>query len=98
MMGIQPRVEVVVDVFLAMPFLVAGTGRVALVQRRLAARMRGLAGVRALPCPDEVRPMCEAFWWHPTYTGDPGHQWLRSVLVGAGRQLGAAPVIDVADS
>jgi DNA-binding transcriptional LysR family regulator len=97
MMGIQPRVEVVVDVFLTMPFLVEGTGRVALVQRRLASRMRGLGGVRLLPCPDEVRPMRDAFWWHPTYTSDPGHQWLRATLVAAGRQLGGEPAIDAAD-
>lgn len=105
MMGIQPRVEVVVDVFLTMPFLVVGTRRVALVQRRLAQRLRGVEGLRAVPCPDSVRPMCEAFWWHPTYSSDPGHQWLRRILVDAGRRLsivdGVADdttgVIDAAD-
>ena len=47
MLGVEPRVEVVVDGFLPMPFLVAGTDRVALIQERLAApsgRARRRAG------------------------------------------------------
>jgi DNA-binding transcriptional LysR family regulator len=87
MFGIEPRVEVVVDGFLPMPFLVAGTNRVALVQEHLARRMAGLAGIRRLPCPFEVVPLAEAFWWHPMYRSDPAHAWLRGVLTEAGRLL-----------
>ena len=87
MTGIEPRVEVVVDGFLSMPFLVAGTNRVALLQEHLANRISGTAAIRVLPCPFEAVPLAEAFWWHPMYRNDPAHRWLRSIIVEAGRRL-----------
>jgi len=85
--GVEPRVEVVVDGFLPMPFLVAGTNRVAFIQERLARQVAPGAGVRVMPCPFEVLPLVEAFWWHPMFRNDPAHGWLRQVLAEAGRQL-----------
>jgi DNA-binding transcriptional LysR family regulator len=90
MIGVEPRVEVVVDGFLPMPFLVAGTNRVALIQQQLARRLAEPAGVRVLPCPFEVVPLTEALWWHPMYRNDPAHAWLRSVFAAAGAELGGA--------
>ena len=87
MLGIETRVEVVVDGFVPMPYLVAGTRRVALIQEHLAHRMAGSAGVRVLPCPFNVVPVAEAFWWHPMYRNDPAHRWLRGVLKETGRRL-----------
>ncbi|MEU4312266.1 LysR family transcriptional regulator [Nocardia sp. NPDC024068] len=80
MIGIEPDIRVVVQSFLAVPFMVTGTRCVALLQRRLADRLADAAQVRVLPCPWEVVPLVEAFWWHPTHRADPAHQWLRSVL------------------
>ncbi len=80
MLGIEPHVQVVTENFLTVPGLVAGTGRVALMQRRLVDRVPpGL--VRALPCPFEVSPLVEAAWWHPMYEHDPEHVYLRDLLV-----------------
>ncbi|MFI5593414.1 LysR family transcriptional regulator [Amycolatopsis sp. NPDC051758] len=78
MLGIEPHVQVVTENFLTVPGLVAGTDRVALLQRRLAERLP--AGVRALPCPFEAGPLVEAFWWHPMYDHDPEHHYLRDLL------------------
>jgi DNA-binding transcriptional LysR family regulator len=89
MLGIEPRVEVVADGFLPMPFLVAGTRRVALLQKRLAALLATTAGVRVLPCPFDVMPLAGAFWWHPIYSNDPAHIWLRGVLADAAAELSA---------
>ena len=91
LIGVEPRVEVVVDGFLQMPFLVARTRRVALIQEQLARRLAEPAGVRVLPCPFEAVPLTEAFWWHPMYRNDPAHRWLRGVLAAAGRSLSALP-------
>lgn len=85
--GLQPRVEVVVDTFLPIPHLVAGTERVALYQAGLAAAIPPDMGVRAVPCPYPVGPIREAFWWHPIHTDDPGHRWLRGVLAQAATHL-----------
>jgi DNA-binding transcriptional LysR family regulator len=87
MIGVEPDIHVVVESFLAVPFLVAGTQRVALLQGRLAQRLASAAGVRVLPCPWDVVPLKEAFWWHPTFRADPAHAWLRSVLKVTGRAL-----------
>jgi DNA-binding transcriptional LysR family regulator len=85
MLGVEPRVAIAVDSFLAVPFLIAGTERIAVLQGRLADRLAGTAGVRALPCPWDVVPLKEALWWHPSHRVDPAHRWLRSVM----RQVGA---------
>ncbi|MEV6875299.1 LysR family transcriptional regulator [Amycolatopsis sp. NPDC051128] len=80
MLGIEPHVQVVTENFLTVPGLVAGTGRVALLQRRLAERIPADTNVRALPCPFEAGPLVEAVWWHPMYEHDPEHQYLRVLL------------------
>jgi DNA-binding transcriptional LysR family regulator len=87
MMGIEPKVQVIVDSFLAVPFLVAGRSRIAVLQRKLACRLAETAGIRVLPCPWDVVPVKEAFWWHPGLRHDPGHAWLRQVLRTVGRTL-----------
>jgi DNA-binding transcriptional LysR family regulator len=81
LLGIEPQVQVVTENFLTVPGLVAGTERVALLQRRLADRVPHELGVRAMPCPFDVAPLVEAIWWHPMYDDDPEHRYLRDVLV-----------------
>jgi DNA-binding transcriptional LysR family regulator len=87
MLGVEPRVEVTADSFLALPFLVAGTRRIAVLQARLAHRLAPAAGVRLLPCPWDVVPVKEALWWHPSQRRDPAHEWLRRTLREVGREL-----------
>jgi len=82
-LGIEPHVQVVTETFLTVPGLVAGTNRVALLQRRLADRIPDELGVRALPCPFEASPLVEAMWWHPMYDDDPEHRYLRDLVVRA---------------
>ncbi len=80
LLGIEARTGVVVENFLTIPFFVEGTERVAMLQRRLAHRLTGLADVRAVELPFDALPLVEAFWWHPVHTSDPAHQWLRGML------------------
>ncbi|GAA2213454.1 LysR family transcriptional regulator [Nonomuraea monospora] len=91
MLGLEPRVEVSVQSFQLLPALVAGTRRVALVQRRLAELLRGLAPVRTLPCPFEAVPLQEALWWHPVHTHDAAHRWLRETAARVAADLGDPP-------
>ncbi|MBN6040287.1 LysR family transcriptional regulator [Amycolatopsis sp. 195334CR] len=90
MLGIEPRVQVVTETFLGVPALVSGSNRVALLQRRLAARIPAELGVRALPCPFEAGPLVEALWWHPMYDNDPEHRYFRDLVVRAAAALTAA--------
>ena len=97
--GIEPRAQVVVESFMPIPDLVAGTDRVALLQARLAARLRPGDGIRVLPCPFTATPLVEAMWWHPMYDTDPAHRWLRGLLaeVGAGLPSPGVGAIDPVD-
>jgi DNA-binding transcriptional LysR family regulator len=83
MLGIEPHVQMVVASFLALPFVIAGTERIALVQSRVAQQLTAHPDVQALPCPYDAVPISEAFWWHPMYERDPGHLWLRRYLADA---------------
>ncbi len=89
MAGIEPTVVAVSESFLALPFLVAGTDRFALIQERLACRLSTAADVRILPCPFPVTPLVEALWWHPTYERDAGHRWFRGAFSQVRERLGA---------
>jgi len=94
-LGIEPRAQVVVESFLPVPELVAGTERVALVQARLAARLRPDAGVRVLAPPFDVGPLLEALWWHPVHDTDPAHTWFRGLVAEvAGGLPGAGALRD----
>lgn len=84
MIGVEAQVQVVVESFLALPFYLAGTRRLGLVQARLAEPLTRSGELRALPCPWDVVPLVEALWWHPVHTHDPEHVWLRSVFREAG--------------
>ncbi|HEX7986790.1 MAG TPA: LysR family transcriptional regulator [Duganella sp.] len=78
--GIKRRVEVTTFSFLAAPFLVVGTERVATVHRRLAKEVaRGLP-VAMLDMPLRVNRMAQSMQWHKYRTQDPGLVWLRDLL------------------
>ena len=85
--GVEQRIEVVAESFSALPFLVAGTDRVALIQEKLARRYAGLAAVRAIDCPLDLPPLNEMMWWHPAHTRDPGHIWLRETMARIGSRV-----------
>lgn len=82
-LGVDLHVQVAMQSFLAIPDVVAGTDRIAILQRRLVERLPADAGVRALPCPFDAGPLVEAMWWHPFYDHDPEHEFLRDVVVRA---------------
>jgi DNA-binding transcriptional LysR family regulator len=89
--GVEPRIVVVVENFIVVPYFVAGTDRVGMVQRRLAERMVGLADVRTFDLPFGTVRMVESFWWHPAHRGDSGHAWLRRTLREIGHRVAGAP-------
>ncbi|MEZ0491569.1 LysR family transcriptional regulator [Kineococcus sp. TBRC 1896] len=87
MLGVEPHVQVVTEHFLTVPALVAGSARFGLLQQRLADRLPPGSGVRALPLPVDVGLLLEAMWWHPVYTADPEHAWLRDLVRRAAATL-----------
>jgi DNA-binding transcriptional LysR family regulator len=85
--GIRPRVAVRVESYQAVPHLVAGTDRIALLQERLARQVADRLGLNVLECPGNPEPIVEMLWWHANFDDDPGHVWLRELLQEAARNL-----------
>jgi DNA-binding transcriptional LysR family regulator len=83
MLGVEPRVQIVIESFYALAEVVAGTDRISLVQGRLAERLTARGDVRVLDCPFDAVPLVQAMWWHPMNELDPAHIWLRALLVEA---------------
>ncbi len=78
--GVEPRIAATVESYLAVPWFVAGTERIAIAHRRFAEQIAGVMDLRVLDCPIPLRPMKVALWWHPQFEGDAGHRWLRETL------------------
>ncbi|QCB51765.1 LysR family transcriptional regulator [Rhodococcus sp. PAMC28707] len=79
--GVEPFVQVVGENFLALPYLVAGTDRIAFLPERLANVMGERMGIRTVKFPFELAPLNHALWWHPIRADDPGHRWFRRRIV-----------------
>jgi DNA-binding transcriptional LysR family regulator len=79
----RPRVAVRVDSYQATPYFVAGTERVAVMQRRLALRFANRPDLRVLECPGDPPPIVETLWWHTKNDEDDAHTWFRSMVARA---------------
>ena len=86
-LGIEPRVEAVVESFLVLPVFITGTNRLALVQASLAEYARNTGGIRVHQPPFDATSILNAMWWHPAHRRDPEHEWLRSLAVEASASL-----------
>jgi DNA-binding transcriptional LysR family regulator len=82
-LGIDPRAAVLSDSFLALPFLISQSDRIALIQEQIAKWLARVAGCRIIECPVKLPPHVEACWWHPLSESDLGHTWFRRLLVEA---------------
>lgn len=87
MEGLEPRVEIVVQNYLTVAPLLAGSDRIALVQDRLGKLLATTGHVRQVAAPFEAAPLVETMWWHPMYDNDPAHRWLREIVVEAGIEI-----------
>lgn len=86
-LGIEPRIEAVVESFLALPYFIAGTTRLGMLQSGLAETVERMGGVRVLELPFDAVPVVSALWWHPVHNRDPEHAWMRGVFEKAARLL-----------
>lgn len=81
------KTDIIVSSFLMLPFAVAGTSRLALVQERLARMLASVAAVKIMKLPISLPTLVECAWWHPSKTPDPGHQWFRRLVARAAAEL-----------
>jgi DNA-binding transcriptional LysR family regulator len=87
LLDLTPRIAVRVESYLAVPYFITGTDRIALMQERLATRLAASTSLEVVECPGELEPVAEALWWHRQYEDDPAHAWLRRVITETARRL-----------
>ena len=78
--GIVPRTVMWSYLFSAIPDLIRGTDRVALIQRRLARIAIARGGLRTHLAPFAIAPLKQSMRWHKHRTRDPGLIWLRGIV------------------
>lgn len=84
-LGVEPRVEVVLESFLSVGHFVSETDRIGLVQTSLIPHMLRIGGIRVVRLPFDATPLVNALWWHPSHTRDLEHTWMRELFAEAGR-------------
>ncbi|WP_300680956.1 LysR family transcriptional regulator [Nocardioides sp.] len=87
-LGLEHGAGVTTRGWLPLPFLVRGTELVAIMPGRLARATAGLAGLATVAPPFGTVRLREALWWHARRDHDPGHRWLRALLVQIGAEVG----------
>lgn len=93
-LGVEPRVDVVVESFQSLPHFVVGTNRIALIQAALIPFALRVGGVRVLPLPFDATPLVNALWWHPVHNRDSEHEWMRGLFKEAADIVSAAAAKD----
>ena len=68
---------------LEIPSLIAGTDLIATLPEHLALALARLAPVKVLPLPFETPENREVVIWHKRNEPDPGHAWLRDIIIEA---------------
>jgi DNA-binding transcriptional LysR family regulator len=81
--GVELGTAVVTQSFGSVPYLVAGTPHLGIVQERLVSRVAGPLGLRILEAPWSMGPLTLTMWWHPDREHDPAHLWLRDQVTDA---------------
>lgn len=89
LLGINPKVEVVAETFLAIPEFLHGTNRLAIIQGAIVPNVLRLGGLRAFEPPFDATPTVNALWWHPVHDRDPEHAWMRSIFAEAATEVAA---------
>jgi DNA-binding transcriptional LysR family regulator len=81
---------------LEIPFMLAGTQLVATLPEDLARTLAKLAPVKLLPVPFETPDTHEVVIWHKRNEPDPGHAWLREVLIAAAQPAASSLTLQAA--
>lgn len=88
-LGIERRAEVASYSFSSLPGLIAGTRRLATVQRRIARQACQHLPLVSVDPAFELPVVDQRLQWHRHRATDPGLLWLRETLMAAARQMDA---------
>jgi LysR family nod box-dependent transcriptional activator len=86
LMGTELNVRASTQSLLEIPILLQGTELIALLPERLATTLSAVAPLRILPLPLRMQETREVLVWHKRNEPDPGHAWLRELLMEVARE------------
>lgn len=86
-LGIDREIDATTFSFASLPYLVAGTERIATVHSRIAREAARHLPVRIVEPPFDLPPMQQSVQWHTYRTKDPAIVWLREMLHEAAAAL-----------
>jgi DNA-binding transcriptional LysR family regulator len=86
-LGEKRRVVFSLPFFVPAIFTIAQTDLVLTVPRRLAKITAGMAGVRVVEPPREIKAFPYFMAWHPRLSTEPAHRWFREQLRMAARTI-----------
>jgi LysR family nod box-dependent transcriptional activator len=72
---------------LEIPFLLPGTELIATLPEHLAQLLAKLAPVKVVPLPFTTPETREVVIWHKRNEPDPGHAWMREIIIAAAREI-----------
>ena len=86
-MGLNRRVVATVPHYIALPALIRGTDLIGHTRLRLVNVLRSSFNLVVFPIPAQIRVPELSFQeiWHARYEDDPGHRWLRDLIIDAVR-------------
>ena len=87
--GLPREVAVSVTHFLAIPEIIAVTDYCTTLPSLICRRLAGDSRLKVLPAPVDLGTFPVEMAWHVRYRDDPAHQWLRSLVVEAARDVRA---------
>lgn len=86
MLNVEINVRATVQSLVEIPFLLQGTELIAALPERVAMRLNDVAPVKIYPLPLRVPETREVLVWHKRNEPDPGHAWLRELLIEVARE------------
>ncbi|WP_439548757.1 LysR family transcriptional regulator [Falsiroseomonas sp.] len=89
--GYPRRLGAVVAHLGAVPEILMRTDMVMSLSGRLAQRMAETYGLVLRPCPVELNHTRLSLLFHRRFEADPGHAWLRRLLLSVAREVGPVP-------
>ena len=79
--GLKVTITVSYGGFSALPLLLIGTPMIVTVQRRLARFLEPHLPIKLLTPPLSLAPIQESLFWHERHEFEPGHKWLRNLMI-----------------
>lgn len=88
--GAERKIDAVVGSFSAVPFMLVGTDRLAVMPCKIAHVFARMLPIRILRCPIDIPEIIECLQWHSFNAGDDGLTWVREQFRSAATRSGVS--------